>query len=210
MKKFAAALALALAAVAGAASASTITIKTGGTFESGLADGDAYRTAVTAAVSTSAAQSISSYGSLDLTTLSNFALESTISFYVTSPTTFDFRVGVDFGGGGALFLDGVLLDSKSTDMWWAYSYGDSNQFLSSPAGELLAAGGHTLSIYGFEGCCSGYTQAQYSVDGKNYTSFSSTDGLPAIPEAQTYAMLLAGLGLVSVLARRRSGSGSQA
>ena len=202
MKKIAAAFALAI--VAGAAGASGITIKTGQTFESGLANGDAYRTDVTNAVAGSAAVAVSDYSSLDLSSLRNFALESTITFDVTSPESFDFRAGVDFGGGGALFLDGVLLDSKSTDMWWNYSYGDASQFLAGSSTSALGVGVHTLSLYGFEGCCSGNSQVQFSTNGgQSFTSFSSTDGMPAVPEAQNAAMLLAGLGLLATLTRRR-------
>ena len=201
MKKFAAAFALAI--VAGAASASGITIKTGQTFESGLADGNAYRTDVTNAVAASAAVAVSDYSSLGIN-LRDYALESTIKFDVTSATSFDFRAGVDFGGGGALFLDGVLLDSKSTDMWWNYSYNDANQFLAGSSGSALGVGVHTLTLYGFEGCCSGNSQVQFSTNGgQSFTSFSSTDGLPAVPEAQNAAMLLAGLGLLATLTRRR-------
>ena len=48
-------------------------------------------------------------------------------------------------------------------------------------------------------------QVQFSTDGgKTCTSFGAADGMPAVPEAQTYAMLLAGLGPVATLARRRA------
>ena len=203
MKKFAAAFALAV--IAGAASASTISYQTGTSFESGLADANAYRTAVSSAVAGTAVTSISSYDSLDLSSLRNFALASTITFYVTSPESFDFRAGVDFGGGGALFLDGNALNFKSTNMWWAGSYSDSSQFLASAAPTTLSVGAHTVNLYGIEDCCSGNSQVQFSLDaGTTYTSFSTSDGLPAVPEAQSFAMLLAGLSLVATAARRRS------
>ena len=203
MKKFAAAVAL--AALAGAAGASTISYQTGSTFESGLADANAYRTDVSAAVAGSPVVSLSDYSNLDLSSLRNFALASTITFFVNSPETIEVRAGVDFGGGGALFLDGSALDSKSTDMWWNYSYSDSSQFLANTTPVALSVGSHTINLYGFEGCCSGNTQMQFSLDGgQTFTSFGATDGLPAVPEAQSYAMLLAGLGLVATVARRRS------
>ena len=53
----------------------------------------------------------------------------------------------------ALFLDGVALDFKSNDMWWAGNYNNGSQFLSGSS--ALSAGNHTLSIYGLEGCCDG-------------------------------------------------------
>ncbi len=198
MKKFAAAVSLAI--VAGAAGASGITVQTGAGFESNLADAAAYESAVSALVG--APSALASFDSASFA-LSNSAFEATIKFDVTAPTTFDFRAGVDFGGGGTLVLDGTALDTNGNNMWWNYSYSDASQFLAGSAD--LSVGVHTLTLYGFEDCCSGNMQVQYSTDGgTSYTSFGATDGLPAIPEAQSFAMLLAGLGLVATLARRRS------
>ena len=198
MKKFAAAVSLAI--VAGAAGASSISIQTGDDYQSNLASADDYRTAVSAIVG--APTAFSSYDSLALN-LNGQGLEGTITFYVTSATSYDFRAGVDFGGGGALFLDGQALDFKGSGMWWNSNYGTASQFLAGSSN--LGVGAHTLQLYGFEDCCSGNSQVQFSVNGgQSYTSFASNDGLPAVPEAQNFAMLLAGLGLVGTLARRRS------
>ena len=113
-----------------------------------------------------------------------------------------FRSGVDFGKGGALFLDGVALDYKSSDLWWAGNYNSSSQFLAGSG--TLAAGNHTLSIFGLEGCCDGGQQVQFKAGSNNFTSFASTDGLvSAVPEPTTYAMLLIGLGLLGFTARRK-------
>ena len=198
MKKFAAAVSLAV--VAGAASASGITYQTGAGFEAGLADSAAYQSAVSGLVGAPIA--LSSFDSVGFG-LSDSAFEATIKFDVTSPASFDFRAGVDLGGGGTLVLDGTAIDTNSNNMWWNYSYSDASQFLAGSAG--LSAGEHTLTLYGFEDCCSGNMQVQYSTNGgASYTSFGTTDGLPAVPEAQSFAMLLAGLGLVATVARRRS------
>ena len=87
-------------------------------------------------------------------------------------------------------------------MWWAGNYNNGSQFLSGSS--LLAAGNHTLSIYGLESCCDGGQQAQFKAGNSNFTSFSSTDGLvSAVPEPTTYAMLLIGLGLLGFTARRK-------
>ncbi len=198
MKKFAAAASLAI--VAGVAGASGITIQTGNGYESNLASADDYRTAVNAIVG--APVVLSSYDNLALN-LNGKGLEATITFDVTSPTSYDFRAGVDFGGGGALFLDGSALDFKGNDMWWAGSYANASQFLAGTAN--LGVGVHTLTLYGFENCCSGNSQVQFSANGgQSFTSFGTGDGLSAVPEAQNAAMLLAGLGLLATLARRRN------
>lgn len=200
MKKFAAAAALAI--VAGTAGASTITIQTGDGFASNLASANAYRTAVDAIVG--APTDVSSYDDLVLNLNYGKGLEGTISFYVYTATAFDFRAGMDLGGGGALFLDGHALDFKGSDMWWAGNYDDASQFLAGSS--FLNVGGHTLQLYGFEDCCSGNSQVQFSTNGGlSFTSFGATDGLPPVPEAQNVAMLLAGLGLIGTLARRRAG-----
>ena len=197
MKKFAAAVSLAI--VAGAAGASGITYQTGAGFEAGLADSAAYQTAVNGLVG--APVVLSSFDNANFA-LSNSAFEATITFDVGAPATFDFRAGVDLGGGGTLVLDGTALDTNGNNMWWNNSYADPSQFLAGSAN--LSVGVHTLTIYGFEDCCSGNMQVQFSKNGGAYQSFGATDGLPAVPEAQSVAMLLAGLGLVATVARRRS------
>ena len=198
MKKLAAAIALAL--VAGAASASTISYQIGTTFESELGSAAAYASAVNTS-NLDTATTISSYDNLALS-LSDESLKSTITFYLATPTTFDFRAGVDFGGGGALFVDNTSTFNGG-NMWWAGNYSDPSQHLELD-NVTMSAGDHTLTLYGFEDCCSGNTQLQYKAIGDaNFTSFGATDSLPAVPEAQNVAMLLAGLGLVGTLARRR-------
>jgi hypothetical protein len=205
MKKLAAALSFGL--VAGIASASTIQIQTGSyTGAAPLGSANAYQSAVDAAVSAAGATDtfVSSYDNLPIA-IDNGALKSTITFDVASTATFEFLAGVDFGYGGAVYLDGNAEVFKSNNMWWNYSYSDPTQYFGFTA-ENLGAGVHTLTIYGLEDCCSGNQQAQFKIGNGSFTSFSNTDGLTAaaVPEAQGYAMLLAGLGLIGTVVRRRS------
>ena len=194
------------------ANASTITVSTGFSNASAQASAAAYQSVVNAAVATPGAgygsKTIASYNNVTNSGLfgsgSNIAFKSVVNFGVSAADAgaWSFRSGVDFGKGGALFLDGVALDFKSNDMWWAGSYNNGSQFLSGSS--LLAAGNHTLSIYGLESCCDGGQQAQFKAGNSNFTSFSSTDGLvSAVPEPTTYAMLLIGLGLLGFTARRK-------
>ncbi len=201
MKKLAAAISMAL--VAGAASAgSSIHIQTGTYTGPGLFSNPAsFQSTVEAAVTTSTWAA--SYDNLAIP-LNNGALESTVTFGVVSGgDDWTFRAGVDLGKGGAIYLDGVLEQSFSNNMWWNGSYATTGQYFQFTA-TGLSAGTHTLTLYGLEDCCSGNQQEQFRINNGSFVSFGGNDGLPAIPEAQNYAMLLAGLGLVATLARRRS------
>lgn len=211
LPKFALSL-IAVAAFAHA-NASTITVSTGYSTASAQKNADAYKAVVDAAVAKPTlgygSKTVASYNALDNSSLfgssTNIAFRSTIDFGVTAAQagSWSFRTGVDFSNGGALFLDGVALDVGTNDMWWNGNYSNSNGFLSGSS--TVAAGNHTLSIYGLESCCDGYQQAQFKAGNSSFASFSSTDGLASVspvPEPSTYAMLLVGLGLLAFTGRR--------
>lgn len=203
MKKILSALSLAL--VAGAASASTIQIQTGAYSGSGsFASASEYQAAVNSAVSAIGATStfVSSFENLPIA-LNNGALKATLNFGVSTAGVWDFRAGVDFGKGGAVYLDGVAMASKSNDMWWSGNYNNPSQFFSIT--KDITVGNHSLTIYGIENCCSGNQQVQFKAAGSSsFVSFGNTDGLvAAVPEPETYAMLLAGLGLMGAVVKRR-------
>ncbi|RSZ55556.1 PEP-CTERM sorting domain-containing protein [Massilia atriviolacea] len=204
-------LAAAALAVGGSVCASTITIESASAKPSGLlSDAGAYQSAVNAALQgpTYTKTTVDSYNNITHASLfggsSNFALKSTINFGVTQATAglWQFRAGVDFGYGGALFLNDVALDVNSHDMWWAGQYNNASQYFNAAVN--LGAGNHTLTIFGFEGCCDGGQQAQFMAPGASFTSFSNTDKLiSAVPEPETYAMFLTGMAMMAFLARRR-------
>lgn len=87
-------------------------------------------------------------------------------------------------------------------MWWNGSYSNPSQYFDITLN--LSAGNHTLNIYGLEGCCDGGQQAQFKIGNGSFTTFSTSDTLAPVPEPETFAMLLAGLGLVGFAARRKS------
>ena len=62
----------------------------------------------------------------------DIAFKSTVDFGVSAANAgiWEIRAGVDFGLGGALFVDGVARDFNSNDMWWNGSYANSTQFLT--------------------------------------------------------------------------------
>jgi PEP-CTERM motif len=206
-------IALAAVAALSGAHASNITVSTGFSPAGPQATANDYLTTVNAAVATPTAgygsTSVSLYDGVSNHSLfggptTNIAFKSVIDFGVSTAGAWDFRFGVDFGGGGAVFLDGVAQDFRNTDMWWAGSYGDSSQFLAFSSN--LATGNHQITLVGFEGCCDGGQQAQFRAANSNtFQTFGANDGLnvTAVPEPESYAMLLAGLGLMGTVARRR-------
>jgi hypothetical protein len=206
-------LALAIAATfSGVAQASVIQVEAANATSGFLGSAEEYRDAVDAALQgpSYASQMLSSYDNVTHQSLfggnSNFAMKSTISFGIATAGSFAFRAGVDFGFGGAMFLDGVALDFKSNDMWWAGSYGNESQFFLGES--ALAVGNHVLQIYGFEGCCDGGQQVQFLAPGETgvWTSFSNVDGLDLVnkvPEPGSIALLLTGAALIGTTRRRR-------
>lgn len=195
------------------AHASNINVSTGFTNAGPQATATDYQNAVNTAVSIATpgygSTAVALYDGVSNQSLfggpaTNIAFRSIIDFGVTAGNvgTWAFRFGVDFGWGGTVFLDGVAQATNSADMWWAGSYSNPSQFLSFSS--ALAAGNHQIAVYGMEGCCDGGQQAQFLAPNANgYVTFGSNDGIAPIPEPETYAMLLAGLGVMGAVARRR-------
>lgn len=209
--KFVKLAALAVAMAYGTSEAAVITFQTGYSDAVAQASANDYRSVVDAAVANSpyGTKTLDNYDvvsnhSLFGASASNIAFKSTINFGLSSDGTYSFRAGVDFGNGGAVFLDGQAVDVKTNDMWWNYDYNQTSSVFTVSNKSLLA-GNHTLTIYGLEGCCDGGQQVQYSVNGAAFQSFSSNtlQLAAAVPEPETYAMMLGGLGVMGTIARRR-------
>ncbi|MBI5256754.1 MAG: CCXG family PEP-CTERM protein [Burkholderiales bacterium] len=132
--------------------------------------------------------------------VSNLAFGLTIDFGLGAAQAGDFslRIGPDFGKGGAVFLDGLLLGVRTSDMWWAGSWNAPSQIFQF-LNLTLTQGNHQLAIFGLEGCCDGGQQAQFRIGSGAWTTFSSTDPLvlgaaaASVPEPPQLALVLSAL-----------------
>ncbi len=130
---------------------------------------------------------------------SNLAYHDSVQFKVSAGQTgvWSFIIGPDFGYGGTLLVDGVVLDTKTSDLWWA---GDRNNSTQTLIGSInLGVGLHSIDAYGFEACCNGGSSGFFKAPGAaNYTVFTAS-----VPEPATWSMLLIGFGSLGIAARLR-------
>ncbi len=198
-------------ALPGAGKASLITFDTRYSASGPLASAAAYRTLIDGLA---AAPATAGYGSSTLNSFSatsnqsvfrgsnsNIAYRYTLDFTVdpAKAGTWSFRFGVDFGRGGALFLDGQAVAFRNTDLWWGGNWNATAQLLQVT--RTLNAGHHRIVLYGLEGCCDGGFTGQFTAPGATaFTTFARTDGLP-VPEPGTLAIF--GAGLLGLCAMRR-------
>ncbi|WP_395702285.1 CCXG family PEP-CTERM protein [Aquabacterium sp.] len=143
----------------------------------------------------------SNHGSCSGGSSSNIAFAYKLDFGLDAAQGGDFsmRLGVDFGKGGAVFLDGQLLDARNTDLWWAGNWSAGSQLFQFSS-LALGAGNHELAIYGLEGCCDGGQRGEYRIGANgSWTAFAAGDGLifraaPAsVPEPRSLALVLSAM-----------------
>jgi hypothetical protein len=69
-------------------------------------------------------------------------------------------MGADFGQGYGYFLDGDFVSSSTDDWWWNNDWSNSDVLTFTGSYE---AGFHHIEIYGFEDCCDGNFDLQWSL-----------------------------------------------
>lgn len=122
---------------------------------------------------------------------------------VTSPFTdvYSFSIPFDVPGNGS--ANAIKLTAANV-MFTAFtlaeaSFGTIVGIISGSEANLTFAGGATPGAYTL-------TVAGYKVSPLQSGSYAGNVSINAVPEPETYAMLLAGLGLVGFTARRRKNS----
>ena len=171
-----------------------------------------------APASTYAANWAAQTSSISVENLSNFngaygsnsgydrlTVDFSVSAAYAGATAF-FELAPDAGYGGELYLDGVLLDQKTYDLWWGGNWNATSQILGDN-GVALSAGNHELQAYWAENCCNGAEGGRFSLNGQTWQDLSvaNLNTLAAVPEPGTVAIL--GLGLAGLMvSRRRQGN----
>ena len=124
------------------------------------------------------------------------------SFDLASGGKWDFRIGPDWGRGGAVIVDGQIAKIVTGDWWWGGDW--ANQTIETDL--QLAAGNHVVEWLGFEGCCSGNMDVQF-LGGKDatWTDLSVANLNAALPAAapEPASLALLGLGFMALRASRR-------
>jgi len=89
-----------------------------------------------------------------------------------------FRIGFDWGNGGAIVLDDVIKTLVVQDIpnnWWGGSWSSASGVSTIHAS--ITPGSHTLQFYGFEPCCDGGASIQYSTDGTTWQAVDNNFSL---------------------------------
>jgi hypothetical protein len=119
-----------------------------------------------------------------------------------------FQIAPDAGFGGALYLDGQLIDKKTADLWWGGSWSDPTQILSSTS-NVLVAGAHVFEAYWAEACCNGSIGGRFSannVRGQNQWESLTTANLNkyAIPSPDAIWLIALGLLTIPLIKKKES------
>ncbi|MCU1374581.1 MAG: exported protein of unknown function [Actinomycetia bacterium] len=103
---------------------------------------------------------------------------ASMAFDVAAAGQWRFRLGPDFGGGGALLVDGAPIDFHSYDSWWGFSW--ENPAVIFQGSINLGVGNHVFELYGFDDCCDGPWGAQLQAPGGEWTDIAGVSTTPSL------------------------------
>jgi hypothetical protein len=210
-------LLLLLTATTVGAEASVLSVDTRHSSQAALSDAAAYRAYIDALVAgtptagygdapLSAYDGVSNRGVIPNGASGDIAFAFTVDFGVAAAQAgnWSFRIGTDFGRGGAVFLDGAAMALNTADMWWGGNWSNTGQIFAFSV--ALGAGNHRMTVYGLEDCCDGPQSGQFLAAGaQGFTNFAITDGLVPNAIAEPGSLLLSGTALAGlILVQRRS------
>lgn len=113
---------------------------------------------------------------------SNQNILTAITFILNVPAdevgSWGIRMGPDFGDGGAIYIDGDVVDDKWGqnlwwNLWWPAWWGSNPAVISGT--KYLSAGAHLVTIYGSEICCDGRGEIQLRKPNGNWQLLSITN-----------------------------------
>lgn len=84
-------------------------------------------------------------------------------FTTTAAGSWHFEVGPDYGNGSEMIVDGTVVATRWYDIWADGNLSNTGEILDATVS--LAAGRHTVEIYGAESCCDGQWSARYQLVG---------------------------------------------
>ena len=136
----------------------------------------------------------------------NLAYHDQVTFDVTGSGTATFTMGIDFGDGGTLLVDGTELQTQTRDLWWQGNAGGIDNNAGTLTGSIfLTPGPHTLNVYGFEDCCDGGTEGGFKTADGGFATFN-TDAGPiafAVSEPAVWALMMVGFAALGATLRSR-------
>ena len=106
---------------------------------------------------------------------SNYGVISDTFFEVKDSEAglWSFRYGGDFGRGGGIYVDDVVLEeSWNDDLWWGFNWNNAAEVFEGSIN--LTAGYRKLEAFGFEGCCDGSSDMQFRKPGGAYQTLSTS------------------------------------